>query len=176
MFVVFLISFGPLAHWMNESVSFEEYLLAHGTLTYSNKGVSMLPLLREGQDLFTVSRKGSERCKVGDVVLFRRNGKYILHRVVKVRGDSYDCLGDNATKREFGILDSNILGVMESFTRNGKKYLVSNRGYRVYSVIWIHSFWLRKALKRAAQVLKRRSSAFPFFKHRHSPKQKNADQ
>ena len=28
---------------------YEEYLAAHGTLTYSNVGVSMMPLLRQGK-------------------------------------------------------------------------------------------------------------------------------
>ena len=44
------------------AVSFEEYLDRNGSLTYSNLGVSMLPLLRQGRDLFTVEKKGPERC------------------------------------------------------------------------------------------------------------------
>ena len=57
---------------MNKPLSFEAFLEQNGTLTYSNVGTSMLPLLRQGKDLFTVMRKGAERCQVGDVVLYRR--------------------------------------------------------------------------------------------------------
>ena len=48
---------------MSETVSYEKYLQRHGTLTYSNVGVSMLPLLRQGRDLFTVEKKGAARCR-----------------------------------------------------------------------------------------------------------------
>ena len=118
----------------------------------------MLPLLQEGRDLFTVSRKGSERCRVGDVVLFRRNGKYILHRVVKVWEDSYDCLGDNAVNKEFGVKDSDILGVLESFTRKGKKHLVTALGYRIYSMTWVYSYPIRIIVKRTLLALKHKIS------------------
>ena len=74
---------------MSESVSFEEYLRKHDTLTYSNKGASMEPLLRQGRDLFTVRKKGAERCRAGDVVLFRRGENYVLHRIVEVRPEEY---------------------------------------------------------------------------------------
>ena len=65
---------------MTESMKYEEYLDRYGSLTYANVGVSMLPMLREGKDLFTVVKKGPERCKAGDVVLYRRGSHYILHR------------------------------------------------------------------------------------------------
>lgn len=141
---------------MNDPVTFEEYFQTHTSLTYKNKGISMLPLLREGHDLFTVSKKGSARCRVGDVVLFRRNGRYILHRVVKVRADSYDCLGDNAVNKEYGVKDSDILGVMESYTRNGKKHPVTDPSYRLYSAVWVRLSPVRIAIKRAYLALKRR--------------------
>lgn len=141
---------------MNDAVTFEEYFQSHTSLTYKNKGISMLPLLREGHDLFTVTKKGSERCRVGDVVLFRRNGRYILHRVVKVRADSYDCLGDNSVNKEYGVKDSDILGVMESYTRNGKKHPVTAPAYRLYSAVWVRLSPVRITIKRACVALKRR--------------------
>ena len=67
-------------------MNIEQYLSENGTLTYSNKGTSMMPLLREGKDMFTLRRKGAERCRAGDVVLYKRLPKdYVLHRVVEVR-------------------------------------------------------------------------------------------
>lgn len=58
-------------------ISFEEFLKREGELTYTNVGVSMMPLLRQGKDLFTVKRKGPERCRKGDVVLYRRRDDYV---------------------------------------------------------------------------------------------------
>ena len=102
---------------------FEDLLERDGTLTYTNVGTSMLPLLREGRDLFTVEKKGEERCRVGDVVLFRRRDEaYVLHRIVEVRPDGYVLLGDNCVSCEKGVRDEDILGVMSAFVRGGKEY------------------------------------------------------
>ena len=111
-------------------MTFDEYLDKNGELTYTNVGTSMMPLLRQHRDLFTVKRKGKERCKAGDVVLYKRPPNwYVLHRIVEVRPDSYVILGDNCIAKEYGILDSDILGVMTSYVRKGKRHTVSDRSY-----------------------------------------------
>ena len=133
------------------AISYEEYLDQYGTLTYTNVGVSMLPLLRQGKDLFTVAKKGSERCKVGDVVLYRRPpNQYVLHRVVGVRPDDYVILGDNCVAKEYGIRDEDILGVMTGFVRNGKEHSISEVRYRMYSAIMVHMIGPRVLLKKSA--------------------------
>ena len=141
---------------MSKPVSYEEYLDQNGSMTYTNVGVSMLPLLRQGKDLFTVRKKGSERCKVGDVVLYRRGDRYVLHRVVEVREKDYVILGDNCVCREFGISDEDIIGVMTGYVRGGKEHSVSDLGYRLYSALWLHTEKPRIFLKRARGWLRRR--------------------
>lgn len=50
-------------------LSYEEYLRKYHTLTYKNVGVSMLPLLKQRRDSFTVREvKKGESCKLWDVV------------------------------------------------------------------------------------------------------------
>ncbi len=133
---------------MNEQLSYEQFLNQRGVLTYSNKGVSMLPLLREGKDLFTIAQKGKERCKVGDVVLYRRFDKqYVLHRIIKVRQEDYVILGDNCIQKEYNVKDEDILGIMISFVRGGKEHHVTERGYRLYSFLIIHTVSIRIFLK-----------------------------
>ena len=129
---------------MSERVSFKEYLEANGSLTYTNVGVSMLPLLRQGKNLFTVEKKGAARCRAGDVVLYRRApDTYVLHRVVEVRAEDYILLGDNCVARECGIRDADILGVMTGFVRGGKVHSVTERGYRLYTALLLHTIPLR---------------------------------
>ena len=140
---------------MNNSVSFEDYLAENDSLTYTIVGVSMLPLLRQGKDLFTVRRKGPERCKVGDVVLFRRGDQFVLHRVVQVREKDYVILGDNCVAREYGITDDDILGVMTGFVRGGKEVGVSDPGYRLYSSFWMRTEKPRVFFKRGFAWLRR---------------------
>ncbi len=145
--------------WMNkdpEKLSFEEYLDRNGSLTYTNVGVSMMPLLRQGRDLFTVRKKGPERCKAGDVVLYKRPpDSYVLHRVIEVLPDSYVILGDNCVAKETGIRDEDIIGVMTGFVRGGREHSTDETGYRLYSAVWMRSAGLRVAAKKAVQRLKK---------------------
>ncbi len=141
---------------MSDSFSFAEYLETHDTLTYANVGVSMLPLLRQGRDLFTVRRKGPGRCTAGDVVLYRRPpDQYVLHRVIEVRPEDYVILGDNCARKETGVRDGDILGVMTAYVRGGKEHSVEEAGYRLYSFIWMHTIGLRIGLKRIRRTLGR---------------------
>ncbi len=134
---------------------YEDYIEKNGSLTYTNVGVSMLPLLRQGKDMFIVSKRNGQRCRVGDVVLYRRPpDHYVLHRVVEVRKDDYVILGDNCINREYGIKDEDIIAVMTGYIRGGKKHTVSEKGYRFYSFVWLHTIPVRIGLKKAKIKLK----------------------
>ena len=144
---------------MPEGISFERYLDEHGELTYKNRGGSMRPLLRPGRDLFTVRRKGPERCRAGDVVLFRHAGNCVLHRVVEVKDDGYVCLGDNAILPERGVTDADILGVMTGFSRGGRTHTVDEPLFRLYSACMVRFRRPRAMLKKI--YLKVRDALFP---------------
>ena len=76
--------------------SFEEVIQKKGFLLYSNQGDSMLPLIRDGRDVLLISRKPEGRLKKYDVPLYKRDsGRYVLHRILKVRKDDYVLCGDN---------------------------------------------------------------------------------
>ncbi len=116
------------------TTSIADYLKENGKLTYSNVGVSMMPLLRQGKDLFTIEKNNGQRYKKGDVVLFARGkDKYVLHRIIKVLPDEYVILGDNCVTPERGIKDSDIHGKMISFVRNGKEHSITETRYRFYT-------------------------------------------
>ena len=121
-----------------------QYLAEHGELTYRIVGVSMNPLLRQDRDLITVLRSDlapkdtNGRFHNHEVVLYKRHsdGAYVLHRIVEVREKDYVILGDNCVKREYGITDEDILGVMTSFVRDGKTVQVTNPLYKAYVELW----------------------------------------
>ena len=140
---------------MEEKLSYEEYMNKYQRLVRTNVGVSMLPLLRQGRDLFIVEKRGPGRLKTGDVVLYRRPpDKYVLHRIVEVREKDYVILGDNCVNREYGITDDDILGVMTGFVRDGKQHTVTERGYRLYRFLWLHGAPMRVFLKKAVWRVK----------------------
>lgn len=142
-------------------VTFEELLEKDGYLIYTNVGNSMLPLLRQRRDIIEIRKlQPSTRCKKYDAVLYKRGGKYILHRILKVRPNDYVIVGDNCIWREYGITDDMILGVMTRVIRNGKSIDVNtNKQYRLYVHLWCDFYHVRVAilyLKRLAYAVLRK--------------------
>lgn len=130
-----------------ETLKFEDVLERHGVLVYTNVGTSMMPLLRQGRDLMEIRKKGTERCKKYDVVLYKRNGRYILHRILKVRAKDYVIAGDNNYFLEYGITDEDILGVLTGVVRDEKRIDVeTDRLYRLYVHIWCDVYPVRMAI------------------------------
>ncbi|MBQ7975200.1 MAG: S24/S26 family peptidase [Clostridia bacterium] len=111
----------------------KEKFSAGGSVTFSPKGISMLPLIRQGVDSVKISPvKG--KLKKYDVPLYKRtNGQFVLHRVVAVRGNSYVMCGDNQTFREYGINHSQIIGVMSEVIKPDSIVKVTDKKYITYS-------------------------------------------
>ena len=142
-------------------MTYEDFLESNGELTYTNVGTSMMPLLKQHRDLFTVRRKGSARCRAGDVVLYRRPpNKYVLHRVVEVRKNDYVILGDNCINKEYGITDGDIIGVMTGYVRKGRTHTVKDRSYRIYKAYIMHTIPLRVLFKKVKFKTKRAVKRF----------------
>ena len=116
----------------------EDILNEYGELVYTCKGTSMMPMLRPQKDVFVIHKiKG--KCKENEVVLFKKNNNYVLHRVVEVFDDHYTMLGDNCITYEKNIKDEDILGVLKSFQRDGTIYTVDNLTYKIY-VLFLRFF------------------------------------
>jgi hypothetical protein len=64
--------------------TFEEELARTGWLAYTNVGVSMLPLVREGRDVIVIERRNPADVRRYDTVLSSAPrsgaGRYVLHR------------------------------------------------------------------------------------------------
>lgn len=125
------------------TITFEEALEKHGAFVFPNVGRSMMPLLREGRDLVEIRKKTSERCKKYDVVLYRQNGIYVLHRILKVREKDYVLAGDHNCTKEYGITDEQIIGVLTAVIRDGKQIPVTAPAYLAYTHLWCDLYPLR---------------------------------
>lgn len=138
---------------MNNS-TFEEVINKNGELIYTNKGDSMMPLIKEGRDLLIIG-KPQERLKKYDVPLYKRDsGQYVLHRIIKVRQDDYVMCGDNRYNKEYGITDRHIIGVLTAVVRNGKKISVTDWRYKMYVHLWCDLFPIRALILKSLRVLK----------------------
>lgn len=110
----------------------QEILAESGEVSFVSAGTSMLPTIRDRKDKITLVKPQGKLNK-GDIPFYRRdNGQYILHRVVYVNGDTYVMCGDNQWENEYNIRHDQIIGVLQSFERDGKTHKVTDLDYRIY--------------------------------------------
>lgn len=131
------------------------------------KGSSMRPLLFNLRDQVVLRAVDGAALRPGDVPLYmRRNGVYVLHRMV-ARDDGtqveyldgsvqesmqlggelrYTMLGDAQTELEHGIAPSQILGVAVAFIRRGKRIECDSRSYRRRVRLWYRLLAIRRQL------------------------------
>ena len=76
----------------------EDQLAAGGQVMIPLVGTSMQPTLCPGDQL-TLSPLTSDP-QEGDIVLFRHEGRHLLHRIVAIEGDRYTMRGDNCVSCE----------------------------------------------------------------------------
>lgn len=112
----------------------EQLRLGKSVITYT-KGTSMKPLLIEGKSYVVVSPI-TEPLSVGDIPIFRRfDGKYVLHRLIRMDENYYYTRGDNCIGVE-QVPRAELLGVVTEISRKGKKIMLDSRGYRTYVAVW----------------------------------------
>ena len=137
--------------------SIEEEIREKGRLVYSNRGRSMLPLIREGKDVVVLVRPQGKLRKY-DVPLYKPTpftGKYVLHRIIQVRENDYVIRGDNCISKEYGITDADIVGVLSSVIRSGKEVKTTSFSYKFYSRLWVFLFPLRLCFAKAPALLRK---------------------
>lgn len=130
---------------------FEDLLRNDGRLVYKTKGTSMEPMLRQNRDLVIVEVPSS-RLQKYDVALYKRDEKYILHRVIGIEDDGYRIRGDNTFFTERVPFDA-VIGVLTRFQRKGKLHTVSERGYRFYVRFWNAIYPLRALWRRIRRLI-----------------------
>ena len=130
---------------MSETVSLhhlvllmEEAFREGKTATLIASGNSMTPLLHSGIDSVIFGEcKDPQELKRLDVPLYRRpDGKYVMHRIVKVNKDSFDMCGDGQKEIEKNVPKSAVVAKAVGFIRKGRQFSVDSPKYRIYSYVW----------------------------------------
>ena len=112
-----------------------EYLAAGKTVKFSPRGISMLPMLRQGIDDVVLSPL-PEKLRKYDLPLYQRDdGHFVLHRIVKA-GKTYTCIGDNQFIMEPELRHDQMIAVVRSFTRGDRSVSVDQFSYRAYCRFW----------------------------------------
>ena len=127
--------------------NYKEILDKDGYIAQFPTGFSMFPTLRQGIDTVVI-KKIDRKPRENDVVFYLLdNGKYILHRVIKVQEKGYIIRGDNCYFNEYNVQDRHIIGILEGFYR-GDDYIdcKTNKKYKFY-VFWRRrTYYVRLAI------------------------------
>ena len=135
--------------------TFEEQLAKSGKLIYTNRGDSMMSLIKQDRDLLII-KPVHGRLKKYDVPLYKRDsGQYVLHRILQVRKHDYVICGDNRWIKEYGITDRHIIGVLVAVVRNGREIRVTDTKYKLYVHLWCDLFPFRAFVVHVINKLQR---------------------
>ncbi len=132
----------------------EQVIRDDGKFVCTTSGISMLPLFADRRDTIIVTPKFG-RLRKYDVPLYRRDGEYVLHRIVKVLPDSYVICGDNCENYEYGITDDQIVGVLSAFYRKNRYCTTKNVFYRLYAVYTVNTHKLRRLIRKVIGRIRR---------------------
>lgn len=106
-----------------------EKLCDGGEVKFSPKGISMLPLIKEGRDSVVLKKRPSKPKKY-DVVLYKRaNGDFVLHRIIAVRNGVCTMCGDNQISREKNVPLSSVYAIMTGLYHGDEYVSVNDRSY-----------------------------------------------
>ena len=116
------------------------------TLTVT--GSSMTPFLVGERDSVELKKIETEP-RVGDVVLYRRkNGAYVLHRIVKKDNNGFYFAGDSQNVIEGPIEKNQLIAVCDAFIRKGKRITGKEACWKAYEFLW------RKLIGHRTSVMK----------------------
>ena len=125
------------------------------SIRFSVTGNSMFPLFANRRDSVTVSP--ADKIKKYDIVLHRRaDGTYIMHRVIKVKGNLLTIAGDNEIQKECNVPASAVVAKVTAFTRKGRDCTMNELWYKLYSRLWLAVFPFRYEILGVLVAIRRR--------------------
>ncbi|MBQ9132521.1 MAG: S24/S26 family peptidase [Clostridia bacterium] len=124
----------------------EQHLREQGFYVSTTVGMSMWPMLKNRRDRIVIRPVGDRPLGRLDVPLYRRpDGKYVLHRILRVKEDHFVIRGDNTYALERVPKDW-VIGYLAEFYRKGKHVKVDSRAYRCYAAVWQGIYPVRRVL------------------------------
>jgi len=111
---------------------FARELIARGnTLRFCARGRSMLPTIQDGDTLYVEPIQKSPR--VGDIVLFFRDGQFKAHRILRGRGGHFVTRGDSGMDTDGVVRREEIIGkvVEKGCAESGRRTRISGTRVRL---------------------------------------------
>ncbi len=121
----------------------EDIISERGFYITKPKGTSMFPMIKPDSGGVCIVKTDS--VSKNDVILYKRkDGKYVLHRVLYIKDDGYVCCGDNQWSLEYNVTDDMVIGKLDSWYVGEKKRTVRDKDYLRYVKLWCKSLKLRR--------------------------------
>jgi len=118
-------------------------------------GTSMLPMLRDRKDT-AVFVEPTFPLRKYDVILYRRkDGSFVLHRIVGKDQFGYILCGDNQYFYEHGIKDNQVIAELSAYIKDGKRVECTSFKNRFYSFFHCNFRFVRQRLSHIKGKLKK---------------------
>lgn len=109
-------------------------------------GNSMSPFLVHERDGITF-KKPNRELRRGDIVFYEQaGGRFICHRICKIRSDGYYMVGDAQFQIEGPIAREQIFGLITGVTRKGQRLSKGDFLWDFFEKVWIRIIPLRRPL------------------------------
>lgn len=119
-----------------EFTTIEQELQRNGVCYLPTVGISMAPLFYTHKKVVILERP-DVRAKKFDIILFHRpDGRYVLHRVVKVMPDGYYTRGDNYLRNDAFVPEEQFIAILTGYYKDKKMVTTKNFWYRMYVLFW----------------------------------------
>ena len=116
------------------------------TVTFRVRGRSMRPMIEGDRDSVVLVPCTGE-VKKDDIILAEVSPqRYVLHRIIKVEGDTLTMRGDGNLVGTETFRRSDVIGRAEAFIRKGKRLEMNSRKWKIYSWFWTRMLPVRRYL------------------------------
>lgn len=127
-------------------------------------GVSMLPLINGcGEKIKLRPLLSDENCVVGEVYLFFYQNHYIIHRLMKIKGDTYIFRGDNCYNCEYVQREDVLAKLIEIIQPNGNVVDCESEDWRAVSRKVVRRRTIRNTISRLLSPKHRKCLSILYF-------------
>ena len=132
----------------------KEQLDSGGSTSFTIKGISMTPMLKNGVDSVRLIKPVFPLKKYQLPLYRRKDGSFILHRIVKVTENGYVCRGDHQFIDEKYVTDDMVVAVTEAYTHNGKWISFDSFSQKAYAFFRVNTKWARQLYAKCLSLAK----------------------
>jgi len=124
---------------------FEDVLDKDGELYFTNVGFSMYPLIRQREDILYIIK--TDIYHKGDIVLYKYNDKYILHRIIKIKDNIIVTAGDYNYFIDKKIDRSLLLGKLIEIRKKDGRVINLNKDKKMRKFFYSNFIYIRMPIQ-----------------------------